>query len=88
MNLTILGTGNAAVTKIYNTCFVLREGKDSFLVDGGGGNTILSRLDEAGVSLNDIHTIFVTHKHMDHLFWNSLGDEDDLSEDDEGCDHT
>lgn len=68
MNLTILGTGNAAVTKIYNTCFVLREGKDSFLVDGGGGNTILSRLDEAGVSLNDIHTIFVTHKHMDHLF--------------------
>ena len=68
MNLTILGTGNAAVTKIYNTCFVLREGKDCFLVDGGGGNTILSRLDEAGVSLNDIHTIFVTHKHMDHLF--------------------
>lgn len=36
MNLTILGTGNAAVTKIYNTCFVLREGKDCFLVDGGG----------------------------------------------------
>ena len=68
MNLTILGTGNAAVTKIYNTCFVLREGKDCFLVDGGGGNTILSRLEEAGVSLNDIQTIFVTHKHMDHLF--------------------
>ena len=43
MNLTILGTGNAAVTKIYNTCFVLQEGKDCFLVDGGGGNTILSR---------------------------------------------
>ena len=68
MNLTILGTGNAAVTKIYNTCFVLREGEDCFLVDGGGGNTILSRLEEADVSLNDIRTIFVTHKHMDHLF--------------------
>ena len=47
--------------------------KDCFLVDGGGGNTILSCLDEAGVSLNDIRTIFVTHKHMDHLFAESCG---------------
>lgn len=25
MKLTILGTGNAAVTECYNTCFVLSE---------------------------------------------------------------
>ena len=25
MKLTILGTGNALVTKCYNTCFVLEE---------------------------------------------------------------
>lgn len=68
MELTILGTGNAAVTKIYNTCFTMREDKDVFLVDGGGGNEILARLKKADVDLKDIRTIFVTHKHMDHLF--------------------
>ena len=35
MKLTMLGTGNAMVTKCYNTCFVLREGEECFLVDGG-----------------------------------------------------
>ena len=38
MKLTILGTGNAIVTKCYNTCFVISEGRNHFLVDGGGGN--------------------------------------------------
>lgn len=33
MKLTILGTGNAAVTECYNTCFVLSEKDDYFLVD-------------------------------------------------------
>ena len=41
MNLTILGTGNATVTHCYNTCFVLHEGGQYLLVDGGGGNGIL-----------------------------------------------
>ena len=42
MKLTILGTGNAKVTKCYNTCFTLNEEdeKEYFLVDGGGGSTI------------------------------------------------
>lgn len=34
MKLTILGTGNAAVTECYNTCFLLTEGSDHLLVDG------------------------------------------------------
>ena len=40
--LIILGTGNATVTKCYNTCFALRNGQKYFLVDAGGGNGILS----------------------------------------------
>ena len=45
MKLTILGTGNAKVTKCYNTCFALNEDKEYFMIDGGGGNTILNQLE-------------------------------------------
>lgn len=67
MKLTMLGTGNALVTECYNTCFVLSEGERHFLVDGGGGNTLLSHLKEANINWRDINSIFVTHKHVDHL---------------------
>ena len=67
MKLTILGTGNALVTECYNTCFALQDGDEVFLVDGGGGSTILTRLKQAGIDIGNIHTIFVTHKHIDHI---------------------
>lgn len=67
MELTILGTGNAAVTECYNTCFALSDGRRHFLVDAGGGNQILKRLKEVGILLADIHDIFLTHEHIDHL---------------------
>lgn len=44
MKLTMLGTGNALVTKIYNTCFVLEDNNQYFMVDAGGGNQILTQL--------------------------------------------
>lgn len=67
-SLLMLGTGNAAVTRCYNTCFVLRCGGQCFLTDAGGGNGILSRLEQTGVAISDIHDIFVTHAHTDHIF--------------------
>ena len=67
MRLTILGTGNALVTRCYNTCFTLDEGNGVFLVDGGGGNAVLRQLDLAGIPVPSIHDIFVTHRHVDHL---------------------
>lgn len=67
MEIVFLGTGNAAVTEIYNTCFALLDNKECFLVDAGGGNTILSRLKKAGIALGDIKNIFITHKHIDHI---------------------
>lgn len=49
MKLTMLGTGNALVTECYNTCFVLSDGNDHFMVDGGGGMTVLHQLKYAGL---------------------------------------
>lgn len=67
MKLTMLGTGNALVTQCYNTCFVISENNQYFLVDGGGGNTILQQLEKTHIHWMDIKDIFVTHKHIDHL---------------------
>lgn len=67
MKLTMLGTGMAIVKNCYNTCFVLSEGENHFLVDGGGGNQILRILDEKKISLFGIHDIFVSHGHTDHV---------------------
>ncbi len=67
MKLTILGTGNATVTECYNTCFILSEGERHFLVDAGGGNQILKKLKDQNIPLEEIHDIFLTHEHIDHL---------------------
>lgn len=67
MKLTMLGTGNALVTECYNTCFVIEDNNQYFMVDGGGGNTILHQLKRAGFDWMDMREIFVTHKHIDHL---------------------
>lgn len=67
VELTMLGTGNAAVTRCYNTCFTIRNGAQVLLVDAGGGNGILARLEQAGVPLAAVHDVFLTHTHTDHI---------------------
>lgn len=67
-SLIMLGTGNAAVTRCYNTCFAVRNGTQYLLTDGGGGNGILARLEQARIPLSGIHEIFLTHTHTDHIF--------------------
>lgn len=67
MKLTMLGTGNATVTRLYNTCFVLSRDRQHFLIDAGGGNQILGILKDQGIALEDIHDLFVTHAHLDHV---------------------
>ena len=67
MKLTMLGTGNAAVTKCYNTCFILSENGNKLLVDAGGGNGIFRQLQAVGEDWHDLRDIFVSHKHIDHL---------------------
>lgn len=67
MKLTMLGTGNALVTKCYNTCFLMEDEGRLFMIDGGGGNAVLHQIERAGYNWMDIRHIFVTHKHIDHL---------------------
>ena len=65
--ITMLGTGNATVSQIYNTCFLLKTPSTLMLVDAGGGNGILSQLRKVNVQISDIHHLFVTHAHTDHV---------------------
>ena len=51
----MLGTGNALVTECYNTCFILQEDNEQFLVDGGG--TILHQLKYAGIDWKNVRNI-------------------------------
>lgn len=65
--LIVLGTGNAVVTNCYNTCFAIENEHGVFLTDTGGGNGIIKQLQKADISLMNIHDIFVTHAHSDHV---------------------
>lgn len=66
--LYVFGTGNAAVTRCYNTCFAIRAaGGEFFMVDTGGGNGILGILEDMNVPISKIHHIFITHEHTDHI---------------------
>ncbi len=65
--LYVFGTGNAAVTRYYNTCFAIRKDNEFFMTDAGGGNGILSILENMDISLSQIHHIFISHEHTDHI---------------------
>ncbi len=67
MELVMLGTGAAAAVQCYNTCFTLSEKEQHFLVDTGGGNGILKVLNEENIPLTEIHDVFVSHGHNDHV---------------------
>ena len=65
--LHVLGTGNALVTRCYNTCFYLEWPEGGLLVDCGGGNGILQQMEDAGLGVESVHHLFLTHAHTDHL---------------------
>ena len=66
--IIILGTGNAMVTRCYNTCFVVRSKSGAtMMVDAGGGNGILNQMAQSGLAFEDISDLFVTHTHTDHI---------------------
>ncbi|RII35328.1 MBL fold metallo-hydrolase [Clostridium chromiireducens] len=65
--INILGTGSAMVTKCYNTCFTLSKDDEHFLIDTGGGNTILTNLEKLDIPINRIHNMFISHNHNDHI---------------------
>ena len=36
-------------------------------MDTGGGNGIMTQLEKAGIPMESIHEIFMSHEHTDHL---------------------
>lgn len=65
--LILLGTGNAMVTKCYNTCFAIHNEDEYLLVDAGGGNGILTQIERAEIPFGQIRHMFLTHAHTDHI---------------------
>ena len=65
--ITMLGTGNATVSRCYNTCFVIDTPAIRLMVDAGGGNGVLGQLRKSGIAIADIHHLYVTHAHTDHV---------------------
>ncbi|KOF55637.1 MULTISPECIES: MBL fold metallo-hydrolase [Clostridium] len=65
--IIMLGNGCAMVTKCYNTCFAILDSDEYFLVDTGGGNTILSNLEKKNIEISKIHNVFISHAHNDHI---------------------
>ncbi|GIM27548.1 MBL fold metallo-hydrolase [Clostridium polyendosporum] len=66
--LYILGTGNAMVTNCYNTCFTISNDEgEHFLIDTGGGNTLLSNLEKLNIPISKINNLFISHTHNDHI---------------------
>lgn len=67
MRIIMLGTGDANVGDCYNTCFILEQEGFRLLVDAGGGNQIIGKLRRHGLRFQDIHALFLTHEHTDHM---------------------
>lgn len=63
----MLGTGYATATRCYNTCFAIEHSGHYLLTDAGGGNGILLQLTKAGIAMDNISGMFLTHAHTDHL---------------------
>jgi len=65
--LIFLGTGEAMVTTCYHACFVIKTERENMLIDAGGGNGILSQLKRANIKADALDSLFLTHKHTDHI---------------------
>ena len=65
--LTVLGTGFAVATKCYTTCFTISDGTEHFMIDTGGGSGVLTNLERLAISYNQVHHIFLSHCHTDHV---------------------
>ncbi len=65
--LIMIGTGSAFPRHSYNSCYAIKSSGGIMLVDAGGGNGIFNAINGSGVKLTDIHHVFITHAHTDHI---------------------
>ncbi len=65
--LTALGTGFAVATKCFTTCFTVSDGTEHFMIDTGGGSGVLTNMEKRGIRPEQVHHIFLSHCHTDHV---------------------
>lgn len=65
--IIMLGTGHGTTMDNYNTCFLIKNDDKNFLIDTGGSIEILRRLDQKNIDIKDLHHIFISHSHTDHI---------------------
>ena len=56
--IIMLGTGNGGTLDLYNTCFVVENNNQNFLVDTGGSIEIIRRLKQSNIDYKTIKHIF------------------------------
>lgn len=66
--IIFLGTGSAFPARSYNACYAIRAGNLLWLTDGGGGNGIFPALADSEINPGELHHIFLSHSHTDHIF--------------------
>lgn len=66
--LIFVGTGSAFPSGSYNACFAVRTPEMVWLTDGGGGYGLFAALERCEIRPEEIHYLFVTHSHTDHIF--------------------
>ena len=67
--LIILGTGSGITINCYSLSALLENNNGNYLlIDTGSGNQILNHLKVKNININKIHDIFISHKHIDHLW--------------------
>lgn len=65
--IIVLGTGSGITVNCYSTCFLLQKDERCLLVDTGSGNQLLNNIKASKININQIHDLFISHKHIDHL---------------------
>ncbi|WP_245581011.1 MBL fold metallo-hydrolase [Paenibacillus ginsengihumi] len=67
MKVTLLGTSSAAGSRERdNTYLLLEHDQDAWMIDVGGNP--LGKLKQAGMPLDRIRGVILTHFHIDHIF--------------------
>lgn len=65
--IVMLGTGSAMPMSNYHACFIIKDDSFTLLSDAGGGNGILTQLDAANISPDEITHFILSHSHTDHI---------------------
>lgn len=70
MKITTIGCGGAFTEELFHNCFMLSENGENLFIDFGQ-QILPFAFKAAGLTVKDVHKVFITHTHDDHCL--SLG---------------